>query len=140
VDAALAAPSAGNLQSRFFYFVTDAKAIAGLKKAALGQACIDAPLVVVACADLASVSGYGKRGVELYSIQGVAASVENMMIAAVSLGLGTCWVGAFDEDSVGKSLGIPNHLRPEVIIPIGYSNESPEPGSQKPKGKSVRFV
>jgi len=59
-----------------------------------------APLVVVACADRSIVSRYGDRGLRLYCIQDTAASVQNLLLAAQDLGLGTCWVGAFDEQKV----------------------------------------
>lgn len=41
------------------------------------------------------------------------------------LGLGTCWIGAFDEDSVKTILKIPINLKPVAIIPVGYPDETP---------------
>jgi nitroreductase len=127
-QALIWAPSAGNLQSRRFYFVTSDDTKKRLVHAALGQSFIrDAPLVVVGCADTRIGAHYGQRGVSLYCIQDLACSIENMMLAATSMGLGTVWVGAFHEDEAARILGLPENLRPQAIVPVGYPNESPEP-------------
>ena len=128
VDAILWAPSAGNLQSRKFYFVTDSKIKRNLAVAALNQSFIDeAPLVVVGCTDSRIMSRYGERGLDLYAIQDVACSVMNMMLVASENGLGSVWVGAFRERDVFEILGLPGHLRPVVLIPVGYPSRTPPP-------------
>ncbi len=47
-------------------------------------------------------------------------TVENILLAATALGLGSCWVGAFRESAVAEALELPRHLRPLALIPIGY--------------------
>lgn len=132
IEALIWAPSAGNLQSRKFYFVKDIKKKEALVKAALSQNFISlAPLVVVGCLDLRIEKNYGERGKELYAICDVSASIENMMLEAAELGLGTCWVGAFDEKEVVEALDIPNYLRPIVILPVGYPDYIPPPTDRK---------
>jgi len=139
--AALSAPSAGNLQSRFFYFVKDPNKKAAIKKASLNQECLDAPLVVVICADAKCAScEYGLRGQELYSIQDASASAENILVAAVALGLGGCWVGSFKEGAIIEILDIPQNLRPVALIPVGYTKENPGPKDLKPLETKVKFV
>jgi nitroreductase len=103
------APSAGNVQPWRFVVVRDPGLKGKLAAAALGQGFVArAPVVIVVCADLeAHASSYGRRGVELYSIQDTAAAVQNMLLAATALGLGTCWVGAFREEEVSGVLGLP---------------------------------
>ncbi len=113
IEALRLAPSAGNLQSRKFFFVTDQATRLKLARAALNQNFISrAPLVVVACVDKSIAGRYGDRGVNLYAIQDVSASVTNMMLTAVELGLGTVWVGAFNEFDVFDSLGLPHRKLP----------------------------
>lgn len=120
------APSAGNLQSRDFVVVRDRDMKAKLSKAAFGQEFVErAPVVVVCCANLARVRNYGMRGTDLYCLQDVAASVENMMLFVASQGFGSCWVGAFDEMQVAKALGLPERVRPVVILPVGRPLEPP---------------
>ncbi len=122
LEAACQAPSAGNVQPWRFFAVTSPDMKAKLMEAALGQPWVgEAPLVIVACADLsAHDKAYGRRGVELYSIQDVAAAVENILLAATALGLGSCWVGAFKESKVAEALGLPRDVRPLAMVPIGY--------------------
>jgi nitroreductase len=120
-DALIWAPSAGNLQSRKFYFVNDDKTKRDIAAAALNQSFIaEAPLVVVGCADRRIENRYGDRGVHLYSIQDVACSIMNMMLTAWENGLGSVWVGAFRESDVFEILDMPNNLRPVAIVPVGY--------------------
>ncbi len=133
IEALIWAPSAGNLQSRKFYFVTDAETKDSLCKAALNQTFITkAPLVVVGCADHRIVNKYGLRGVELYSVQDVACSIMCMMLAAHEIGLGTVWVGAFHEEQAAEALGLPDHLRPVAIVPVGWPEKVP-PAPQRVK-------
>ena len=141
IDALLWAPSAGNLQSRKFYFVIEQETKRKLAKAALGQDFISrAPLVVVACTDRRISARYGDRGVNLYSIQDAAASVMNMMLAAHELGLGTVWVGAFNEFDVFEVLDLPENLRPVAIIPVGYPARTPPAPQRIKREEAVVFI
>src|SRR5271157_5081485 len=110
------APSAGNLQGRDFIIIKDQAMRDKLRAAALGQRFIaEAPVCIVVCANFSRTSArYGKRA-ELYSVQDSAASIMNMMLMAQDLGLGTCWVGAFNEKEVTELLAIPSGVRPEGI-------------------------
>ena len=77
MEALIWAPSAGNLQSRKFYCITDQEVKAALAAAALGQTFIKkAPLVIVGCTDERIASRYGDRGADLYTIQDVSAGEE----------------------------------------------------------------
>jgi nitroreductase len=82
-----------------------------------------APVVIVVWTNSEQVSSYGRRGVELYSIQDAGAAVQNMLLAIHALGLASCWTGAFDEASVSEILELPGNLRPVAIVPIGYPGE-----------------
>jgi nitroreductase len=122
------APSAGNLQARKFYFVRQPDIKKKIAAAALNQSFIaEAPLVIVGCTDSRISGKYGERGVYLYSIQDVALSIMGMMLVAHENGLGSCWVGAFNEADIRKILDIPNHLRPVAIVPVGYPAKIPYP-------------
>ncbi len=119
------APSAGNLQGREFIVVRDAETRHLICQAALGQQFIEeAPICIVICTNLPRTKQrYGKRA-ELYVIQDTSASVMSMMLQAVDLGLGTCWVGAFDEGAVAQILGVPEGIRPVAILPIGVPEDT----------------
>ncbi len=140
IEALIWAPSAGNLQARKFIFVKDKGLKKRLAHAALGQSFIaEAPLVIVACADHIRILRYGSRGINLYTIQDVSASIMNMMLLAHARGLGTVWVGAFDESLVKDILGLPEHLRPVAIVPVGYPRRVPSALRRLPVGELVEF-
>jgi nitroreductase len=141
IDALIWAPSAGNLQSRKFYFVKNEQIKKRIAAAALNQNFIaEAPLVVIGCTDSRISFRYGDRGIYLYSIQDVACSIMNMMLVAHENGLGSTWVGAFREDEVFKILKMPNHLRPVAIVPVGYPSKIPHPPPRVPKHEAVEVI
>ncbi|HOB88540.1 MAG: nitroreductase family protein [Bacillota bacterium] len=129
LECGLRAPTAGNIQPWQFIVVKRPELKEDLARAAFGQRFVsDAPVVIVVAADpQRSARTYGTRGAELYSIQDTAAAVQNMLLAVVALGLGACWVGAFDEKAAARVLELPAHLRPVAMIPIGYTKERPMP-------------
>jgi nitroreductase len=130
--AAKAAPSAGNLQARDFFVAADAERKARFVEAALSQKFVaEAAVAIVVCANYERIAKYGERGTDLYCLQDAAASVQNMLLTAVELGLGACWVGAFDEAAVSAALDLPKKLRPVAIVPIGVADEAPEPHPQR---------
>lgn len=138
IEALLWAPSAGNLQSRKFYFVFNQEHQNKLAKAALNQSFLaEAPLVVVGCADKKISRRYGKRGEEVYAVCDVSASLQNMMLLAKNLGLGTVWIGAFDENSVAQILGLPDNLEPIALVPVGYPDREPSPPPRKKKEEVI---
>jgi SagB-type dehydrogenase family enzyme len=97
-----------------------------LVKAAGGQSFIaQAPVAIVVCTDAGrSAERYGERGTNLYCIQDTAAAVENILLAATALGLGACWVGAFDDSAVAGVLQLSATLHPVAIVPIGVAVRS----------------
>ena len=118
------APSAGNLQARDFFVVRDQKTKKALKEAALNQDFVrTAPVDIVCCANHERIKHYGERGRSLYCLQDVAAAIQNMMLYLHSKGLGSVWVGAFDEAKARAALNLPPHLRPVAILSIGYPAE-----------------
>ncbi len=141
IDALRWAPSAGNLESRQFYIVFNEDLRAKLARAALGQSFIaQAPVAVVACADRRIIRDHGERGVHLYCLMDVAASLENLLLAAMAHGLASCWVGAFEEQEVRRLLRLPAHLRPVAIVPVGFAAERPEPPPRRPHEEAVVFI
>jgi nitroreductase len=132
LELANAAPSAGNIQAREFIVARKPSIKKALSKAAHGQEFInEAPVVIVVCGNQnRSAAGYGRRGSDFYSIQDADASIMHILLAAYSLELGTCWVGAFNDDKVSSILNLPNFIRPIAIIPIGYPSHIPKTTSR----------
>ncbi len=133
LEAANSAPSAGNLQSYEIFVVRDKEKKNELVAAAGGQKFIaQAPVALVFCAcPFKSALRYGKRGLELYAIQDATIAATFAMLAAASIGIGSVWVGAFDEESVLDALENPRNVKPIAILPFGYPDEEPSPHARK---------
>jgi nitroreductase len=134
IEAARWAPSAGNVQPWAFVVASSQKTKQELAMAAYGQEDLEeASIVIVVCADeKRAAESYGARGKTLYCIQDTAAAIQNILLAAYSLGLGSCWIGAFKEDDIRLVIGSPKEMRPIALIPIGYPNESPPTRNRRP--------
>lgn len=141
LNAASWAPSAGNIQPWEFIVVRKPEIKSALAEAALNQASIEeAPVVIVVCANESrSAQRYGDRGKTLYCLQDTAAATQNILLTAYSLGLGTCWIGAFTEEEARKILRIPEGIRPVAIVPIGYPAEAPLPRNRRPIDQTVHY-
>ena len=127
LETANKAPSAGNLQGYEIYIIRSHEQRQALVKAAWDQEFLaEAPVVLIFCANPSRVvERYEERGSGLYCIQDATIACTFSMLAAKALGLDTVWVGAFDEDSVRKTIHIPDNLRPVAMLPIGYPGKIP---------------
>lgn len=135
------APSAGNLQARRFFFILKKELRTALAGASYAQMFIAAaPLVVVACADMERIDQYGERGRTLYAVQDVAVAIENMMLEAHELGLGSCWVGAFDDNTVSEILDLPEWVVPMAIVPVGYPAHLPSAPKRLKKEEMITVI
>jgi len=128
LQSALDAPSSGNMQNWKFIVVKDLE-----KRKKIAKACLDqdwmqnAPVHIIVCAEPEKAKRfYGIRGERLYTIQNCANAMTNMLITAHSIGLGACWVGAFEEDMLKRTLEIPDYVRPQAIITVGHAAEQPQ--------------
>jgi nitroreductase len=139
LEAARWAPSAGNVQPWEFVVASTQKTKQELSKAAFSQKDLEeASVVIVVCADQKrAAESYDVRGKTLYCLQDTAAAVQNILLTAYSLGLGSCWVGAFNEDEVRKVIKAPKEMRPVALVPIGYPNEAPAARSRRPLSEII---
>ncbi|MDO8655899.1 MAG: nitroreductase family protein [Nanoarchaeota archaeon] len=141
VDAGRHAPSCGNIQNWKFIVCIES----GAKQAVAGVCgeqyeIVQAGALIVVCNEVEKAQRYyGKRGEQLFSIQNCAAAIENMLLEATSLGLGSRWVGAFDEEEVKKLLNIPDEVRPQAIVAIGYAKDVPPKPAKYPLETVVYF-
>ncbi|MCK4777850.1 MAG: nitroreductase family protein [Actinomycetia bacterium] len=128
LEAAVQAPSAGNIQCWRFWVIRNQEIKERLSAAAYNQKFLEeAPVVIAVGADLQITgNGYGERGMSLYALQDTAAAIENILLAATSEGLGTCWVGAFSEEKAEKALSAGENMRIVALIPLGYIKEKRE--------------
>ncbi|MBS3112561.1 nitroreductase family protein [Candidatus Woesearchaeota archaeon] len=128
IEAGMHAPSAGNLQNWKFIIIRDQE-----KREQIAEACVEqywislAPVMIIICSENERAERYyEERGVNFYNIQNCAAAAQNMLLMATELGLSSCWIGAFNEDRIKSLLLIPENVKINIILPIGYSNTKPE--------------
>jgi nitroreductase len=115
LEAGRLAPSAVNREPWHFITVTVVEKRKALSKGLYAKFIAQAPLAIVVCGDK-------KASPDWYAVD-AALAVENMVLAAVNEGLGTCIVGSFTEKDVKELLKIPNNLEVIVIIAVGYPRE-----------------
>lgn len=127
MEAGSQAPSTGDIQNWRFILVTEKALIHDLYNHCFQQEVVfNAQAAIIVCGETDPAERlYGLRGKRLYTVQNCASATENMLLAAHALGLGACWIGAFDEDKVSTVFSIPGNARPQAIVAIGYPNENP---------------
>ncbi len=129
LEAARLAPSANNRQDWKFIVVRESARRKKLVEPCNNQAFIaDAPVVIVACttdAKRTMRSGYQCAAVD------VTIAVDHLTLVATALGLGTCWIGAFEAKKVAAALDLPPDVVPVHILPLGYPAETPAPRPRK---------
>ncbi len=137
MEAARLAPSAGNRQEWRFIVVRDKERRQALMRAAGGQAFVgQAPVVIAACAEGAEhVMKCGQPS----STVDVAIALEHIALQATAEGLGTCWVGAFDEAEAKAILNVPATARIVQLMPLGYPADSPKPKNRKELKEIVMY-
>lgn len=131
LSAARIAPSAENAQPWKFVIVTDEDIKLKLVQACAGQKFIaEAPMVIVGCGfpddAYATAGGYMNS-----HVMDVTIAMDHLILAAASVGLGTCWIAAFKEEKVKDILGIPSDVRVVALTPLGFPQETPGKTSRK---------
>lgn len=141
LEAAEAAPSAGNLRSRRYVVITRPEMRKVIAMAAFGQSQVQsAPVLVVVCADVKRSSArYGDRG-GLYAIQDADAAIMCLLLAAHDMGLGACWNGAFDDLLVREALELQDGILPVAIISLGWPSESPAAAPKRHSEEMIRWI
>jgi len=137
-ESARMAPMAGNIYTLKLVLVSEKAKKQELAEAALGQEFIaDANHVLVVCSDTSELKrSYGSRA-EIYARQQAGAAIENMFLKAVDLGLGTCWIGAFDENAVKRIINAPDTVQIEAMLPVSYAASPGKEAKKKPDLKMI---
>ncbi|OPX60096.1 MAG: nitroreductase A [Methanobacterium sp. PtaB.Bin024] len=129
LESARLAPSAANRQEWKFLVVKDQDTRDKLVEAANGQKFVgQAPITIVVCStESERVMPCGQHA---YTVD-LSIAVSFMILEATELGLGTCWLGAFDEGKVKEILSIPEDIRVPAMFTLGYADEKPAPRPRK---------
>lgn len=126
LEAGSFAPSAVNSQPWRFYVAESGDARGKVLKALMGfnSWAVHAPVLVIVMADLKNAYRKEQKN---YKID-IGLCLENMMLAAEALGLGSCPCAGFDGKKLSEELGLPDYLEPEIILPVGYELGGKEAG------------
>ncbi|RJQ36605.1 MAG: nitroreductase [Dehalococcoidia bacterium] len=157
LEATRLAPSWANTQCWRFIVVRDAKVKAELATALIGrpvegsteirpngasEAFIQAPVIIVACAELGR-SGYfrGEPSTDKgdWYMFDTALAMENLVLAATSLGLGTVFLGLFDAPKAARLLDVPEGFAVVAMTPLGYPDQEPQPRPRRELSETVFY-
>jgi nitroreductase len=129
LEAGRLAPSAANRQPWHFLVITDPTVRKQMRQAYGRDWFADSPVILVVCAD--PREAWVRADGEEYWKVDAAIALQNMIMQATTEGLGTCWIGAFDEPMAKQILGIPNPIRVVAMTPLGYPDEEKDPVSNR---------
>ena len=130
LEAARLAPSAGNRQNWKFIVVENEQIKNQLVTASNNQAFVGTASHVIA--------GIGDSAQKWHQVD-LAIALEHIVLEAVELGLGTCWIGAFNEDEVKKILKIPQDKKVVALLTVGVPAESPAAKPRKALEEIVAY-
>jgi nitroreductase len=138
LEAARMAPTAANRQPFQIVVIDTAGREEELKRIYRHEWFVQAPLVLCVCAT--PDSGWvRKKDNNNYTDVDAAIVMDHMILAATDLGLGTCWIAAFDPDAAREVLGLPEDVYPVVFTPLGYPADSVGRKTRKPLEELVRY-
>jgi nitroreductase len=129
LEAARLSPSAKNMQNWKFIVVRDDETKKKLVDEAIMQPFVgQAPIILVCCG--IEPESIMKCGQYRYTVD-LSIATAYMILEAYEQGLGTCWLGSFDEKKAKEILGVPEDVRIVSITPLGYPDETPSPRPRK---------
>lgn len=140
LDSIRYAPSSGNLQNWRVIVVKDKE-----NKKKISNFCLDqtwvakAPVLIVVCNDESDVKRMYKKRSDLFSIQNCAAGIQNILLRANSLGVASCWIGVYNADKIKDLLKIPNKIKVDAVIALGYAAREEEMPNRLDLDKFVYF-
>ncbi|MCX8193033.1 MAG: nitroreductase family protein [Nitrososphaeria archaeon] len=131
IEAARWAPSGSNLQPWKFVIVTDKRLVKAIKLISPGMFG-EPPALIIICHDLSRAEL--SRELQLIDI---GASMQNILLYAHALGLGTCPIASFNSEGIAELLELPDHLKPTIIISVGKPERKPSPPERIPLDKLI---
>jgi len=124
LEAGRIAPSATNAQPVHFIVMNKPEDIAKISESYSRDWIKSAQVIIAVCGDK-NIGWKHKDGTSYIPVD-VAIAVDHMTLQAVELGLGTCWVCAFDKVKAAEILQTPSGIEPLVLLPMGYPEDNPD--------------
>jgi nitroreductase len=138
LEAARLAPTAANRQPFRILVIPTAGREADLGRIYRRQWFVQAPLVLCACAVVDE--GWVRMDGKPYVDVDVSIAMDHLILAATDLGLGTCWIAAFDPATAREILDLPAGMEPVVFTPLGYPADRPGSKQRKPLSDLVQHL
>ena len=135
LEAARLAPTAGNRQRFELIVIHTAGREEELRRIYDRDWFVEAPIVICACRYPMDPARQRKD----YTDVDIGIVVDHLILEAAELGLGTCWIGAFDKDAARDILGLPDDVEPVVFTPLGYAAAPPREKQRKSLDELVRY-
>jgi len=137
LEAARTAPTAKNLQAFKVFVISTRENKEALERVYGARWFCEAPYVLLICSDTSRrwIRADGKD----YGNVDCAIVMDHMILAATALGLGTCWIGAFDARAAADGLRLPPGLEPVAFTPLGYANETPPARKRRSLDELVEY-
>ena len=137
LEAARLAPTAANRQPFQLIVIHVQGREEELKRIYTRDFFTQAPIVICVCG-LPENAWVSKEGIN-YAYVDAAIVMDHLILAATDLGLGTCWIAAFDRQAAREVLGLPDEVVPIIMTPLGYPADQPKPKVRKPLSELVRY-
>jgi len=137
LEAARLAPTAANRQPFQLIVIHTAERKEELSKIYRQDWFVQAPILI--CAVGVPRHGWVREDRRRYLDVDVAIVMDHLILAATDLGLGTCWVAAFNEVVARAALDLPDNVTPLVFTPLGYPADEAGPKERKPLTELVRY-
>ena len=137
LEAARLAPTAANLQPFQLIVIHTEGRKEELRRIYDRDWFVQAPLIIVACS--IPSKAWVRRDKANYGVVDVAIVMDHIILAAASLGLGTCWIGAFDPQATREILNLPEGVDPVVMTPLGCPDARSKPKERKSLEELVRY-
>lgn len=138
LEAGCLAPTACNLQPFRFIVVQKKENLAALAACYPGDWFKESTLVIAVCTQPEKGWKRSKYDGRSYTDVDAAIAADHMTLAATDLGLGSCWIGAFDPEAARKTLGVPSTSEPLILLAFGHPNETGRPKVRKELKDLVR--
>jgi nitroreductase len=132
LEAGRQAPSAANKQPWHFIVLTDPEIKNELSKGVFNRFLKDAPVTIVGCANNDLIASK-------WSMVSTTIALQNMVVAAWAMGVGSCWIGDFTEEKVKKLLNIPKSWNVVALVTFGFPAENRQPIKKKPITEIVSY-
>jgi len=137
LEAARFAPTAVNYQPFQIMVIKTEGKKEELKRVYQAEWFSEAPIVL--CVSTIPEKAWSRRDGKNYADVDASIVMDHIILAATSLGLGTCWIGAFDVQAAKEVLNLPEGVDPLVFTPLGYAADDPREKSRKELSEIVEY-